>query len=129
MRLLVDTQCWLWMSLAPERFSPRARRIVEDTSHTLYLSAASAWEISIKHGLGRLHLPEPPATYVPSRLAALGVHPLAIEPTHALRVSALPPLHRDPFDRILVAQGQEENLVILTADRAIEAYDVDVVRA
>jgi PIN domain nuclease of toxin-antitoxin system len=127
MRLLVDTQCWLWMSLAPERFSPRARRIVEDRSHTLYLSAASAWEIAIKHGLGKLRLPEPPAAYVPSRLASLGVHPLAIEHTHALRVSTLPPHHRDPFDRLLVAQAQAEELAILTADRTLRAYDVDVI--
>jgi PIN domain nuclease of toxin-antitoxin system len=62
MRILLDTQCWLWMTMTPERFSARARRLVEDSSHTLYLSAASAWEIVIKHGLGKLRLPEPPAT-------------------------------------------------------------------
>jgi len=129
MRILVDTQCWLWMSLAPERFSARARRIVEDTSQTLYLSAASAWEIAIKHALGKLRLPEPPASYVPSRLASLGVRPLAIELSHTLRVAALPPHHRDPFDRFLVAQAQAEGLVILSSDPAIRAYDVDVVDA
>jgi len=129
MRILVDTQCWLWMSLAPERFSARARRIVEDTSQTLYLSAASAWEIAIKHALGKLRLPEPPASYVPSRLASLGVRPLAIELSHTLRVAALPPHHRDPFDRLLVAQAQAEGLVILSSDPAIRAYDVDVVDA
>jgi len=129
MRLLVDTQCWLWMSLAPERFSPRGRRIVEDTSHTLYLSAASAWEIAIKYALGKLRLPEPPEVYVPSRLTSLGVHPLAIEHTHALRVAALPVLHRDPFDRLLVAQAQSEDLAILTDDPAMQVYDVDVVKA
>ena len=129
MRLLVDTQCWLWMSLAPERFSPRARRIVEDASHTLYLSAASAWEISIKYDLGKLRLPEPPTSFVPSRMAVLNVMPLPIEHGHALRVAGLPPHHRDPFDRLLVAQAEAEGLSILTADPAIRAYDVDVVDA
>ena len=129
MRILLDTQCWLWMALSPERFSTRARRIVEDSSHTLYLSAASAWEIAIKHAMGKLRLPEPPERYVPSRLASLGVQTLAIEHTHALRLAALPSHHRDPFDRLLVAQAQSEGLPILTADPAIRAYDVDTVDA
>ena len=63
MRVLVDTQCWLWMTSAPERFSAAARAIVERRDHELYLSAASAWEIAIKHALGKLQLPEPPAAY------------------------------------------------------------------
>jgi PIN domain nuclease of toxin-antitoxin system len=129
MRILLDTQCWLWMTLTPERFSSRARRLVEDSSHTLYLSAASAWEIAIKHGLGKLRLPEPPATYVPSRTAALGVLPLAIEHAHALRVATLPAHHRDPFDRLLVAQAQIEDLPVLTADPAIRAYGVETIDA
>src|SRR5215471_1187906 len=129
MRILLDTQCWLWMSLAPERFSGRGRRLVEDTSNTLYFSAASAWEIAIKHGLGKLRLPEPPATYVASRAAALGVVPLAIELAHALRVSVLPPFHRDPFDRLLVAQAQIDDLTLLTADPAIRQYAVDTIDA
>jgi len=129
MRLLLDTQCWLWMLLAPERFSPRARRIVEDTSHTLYLSSASAWEIAIKHALGKLTLPEPPATYVPSRVASLGIQPLSIDHAHALAVATLPPHHRDPFDRLLIAQAQLEDLPILTADPAIGLYDVATIAA
>ena len=129
MRLLVDTQCWLWLSLTPERLAPRARRLVEDRSTILYLSTASAWEITIKFGLGKLRLPEPPATFVPSRLSSLGTQALAIELTHVLRVAALPPHHRDPFDRLLVAQAQVEDLAILTSDPALRAYDVDVLDA
>lgn len=127
MRILLDTQCWLWMSLAPGRFSPRARRLVEAPDTLLYLSAASAWEIAIKHALGKLRLPEPPATYVPGRVAALGVQPLPIDQQHALRVGTLPPHHRDPFDRLLVAQAQVEDLTILTADPLFDAYDVDTI--
>ena len=129
MRILLDTQCWLWMTLSPERFSARARALVENREHVLYLSAASAWEIAIKHSLGKLHLPEPPVTYVPTRVAALGTQPLAIEHQHALHVATLPAHHRDPFDRLLVAQAQLDDLPILTADPLIGAYDVTTISA
>jgi PIN domain nuclease of toxin-antitoxin system len=129
MRILLDTQCWLWMSLAPERFSARSRRLVEARDTTLYLSAASAWEVAIKHALGKLRLPEPPVTYVPSRVAALGVQPLPIEQQHALQVATLPPHHRDPFDRLLIAQAQIDDLSILTADPVFASYDVATIAA
>ena len=129
MRVLLDTQCWLWMAAAPDRLSPRARALVETTDHELLLSAASAWEIAIKHALGKLTLPEPPERYVPSRAAALRTLPLAIEHDHALRVAALPPHHRDPFDRLLVAQAQIEDVPILTADPVFARYDVSVIEA
>jgi len=129
MRILLDTQCWLWMSLSPERFSPHARSLVEATEHELHLSAASAWEIAIKHALGKLRLPEPPARYVPTRLDALGVRPLPIEHAHALHVAALPAHHRDPFDRLLIAQAQLDDLSILTADPLFTAYDVVTIAA
>jgi PIN domain nuclease of toxin-antitoxin system len=129
MRILLDTQCWLWMTLAPERFSPQARALVEARANTLYLSAASAWEIAIKHALGKLHLPEPPVRYVPARLEALGVQPLPIEHQHALHVATLPQHHRDPFDRLLVAQAQLSDLSILTADPLLAAYNVTTISA
>jgi PIN domain nuclease of toxin-antitoxin system len=129
MRVLLDTQCWLWMALAPDRFSSRSRRLVEDRQNLLYLSAASAWEIAIKHGLGKLRLPEDPETYVPARMAVLAVLPLAISAAHALRVAALPPHHRDPFDRLLIAQAQIEDLPLLTADSALAVYDVTTIAA
>jgi PIN domain nuclease of toxin-antitoxin system len=129
MRILLDTQCWLWMSLAPDRFSARSRRLVETRDTTLYLSAASAWEVAIKHALGKLRLPEPPITYVPSRVAALGVQPLPIDQQHALHVATLPPHHRDPFDRLLIAQAQIDDLSILTADPVFASYDVATIAA
>ena len=129
MKILLDTQCWLWMASSPERFSVHARSLVETRVNELYLSAASAWEIAIKHGLGKLRLPEPPARYVPSRLAALGTLALPIEHTHALHVAALPSHHRDPFDRLLVAQAQVEDLPILTADPVFARYDVTTIAA
>ena len=129
MRILLDTQCWLWMAAAPDRLSARARALVDTTDHELLVSAASAWEIAIKHALGKLTLPEPPERYVPSRSEALRTVPLAIEHAHALRVASLPPHHRDPFDRLLVAQAQIEDVPILTADPVFARYDVPVIEA
>jgi PIN domain nuclease of toxin-antitoxin system len=129
MKILVDTQCWLWMAASPERLSADARALVETTEHELFLSAASAWEIAIKHALGKLRLPEPPASYVPTRIDALRMLRLPIEHGHALRVATLPAHHRDPFDRMLIAQAQEEDLPILTADPVFREYDITVISA
>ncbi len=128
MRILLDTRCWLWMESAPERLGPGAVRLVEDPGNDLLLSAASAWEIAIKHALGKLRLPLPPHRYVPSRLTRSGVVALPIQVEHALHAGRLPPHHRDPFDRMLVAQAQVERLTILTADPALEACDVPLIR-
>lgn len=128
MKILLDTHCWLWMLAAPERFSPEARERVSTPDNDLLLSAASVWEIAIKHSLGRLRLPMEPAEYVPSRLAMTRTAPLAIHHAHALRVGQLPPHHRDPFDRMLVAQAQIEGLAILTSDPQLARYDVDILR-
>jgi PIN domain nuclease of toxin-antitoxin system len=129
MRILLDTQCWLWMSASPEKLSPYALSVVQTTENELFLSAASAWEIGIKYALRKLSLPEPPERFVPTRLERLRTLALPIEATHALRVAALPPHHRDPFDRLLVAQAQQENLPILTADTVFRKYDVEVIPA
>lgn len=126
MKLLVDTQCWLWMLADPERLTRRARRVIASSRGELYLSAASAWEIAIKHGIGKLRLPADPVEYVQSRLEPTGVAPLSITLAHVLQVARLPPHHRDPFDRILVAQAQVDELVLLTADRQLEPYDIKI---
>lgn len=129
MRVLLDTHCWLWMLAAPDRFTSDTRERLESPATDLYLSSASIWEIVIKHALGRLQLPMRPAEYLPGRVAATRTTPLAIEHAHALRVGELPPHHRDPFDRMLVAQAQVEGLPILTADPQLAAYDVEILRA
>ncbi|MDQ3662682.1 MAG: type II toxin-antitoxin system VapC family toxin [Actinomycetota bacterium] len=129
MRILLDTQAWLWMQVSPERFSIEARTVIEDSASELYLSAASSWEIAIKYALGRLALPAPPAEYVPSRMERSGVTPLPVEHVHALHVSELPLHHRDPFDRVLVAQALLERLTVLTSDPRFDDYEVAVRRA
>ena len=129
MRILLDTQAWLWAQVAPERFNPQALELLEDTGVELLLSSASSWEIAIKHALGRLDLPEPPSSYVPTRMESSGTRSLPIRHDHALRVGELPDHHRDPFDRLLVAQAQVERLPILTSDRLLALYEVEIVRA
>jgi PIN domain nuclease of toxin-antitoxin system len=97
---------------------------VASTESDLYLSAASAWEIAIKYALKKLQLPEAPGRYVPSRLDAMRIAALPIEHEHALQVAELPPHHRDPFDRLLIAQARVESLPILTTDPVFASYDV-----
>ncbi len=126
MRILLDTQCWLWMQVSPQRLGPEALALIEHPDSELLLSAASSWEIAIKYALGKLPLPEPPSRYVPSRMQTSGVSALPVEHSHALRVAGLPAHHRDPFDRLLIAQAQIEGLVLMTADRQLEPYDVEL---
>ncbi|HEX9671647.1 MAG TPA: type II toxin-antitoxin system VapC family toxin [Thermoanaerobaculia bacterium] len=129
MRVLLDTQVWLWMQMAPRRLSAETRELLLDPANDLLLSAASAWEIALKYALRKLPLPEPPSDYVPSRMRASGTTALPIHHAHVLWTANLPPHHRDPFDRLLVAQAQLEGLPLLTADRQLAAYDVEVLWA
>lgn len=92
-----------------------------------FVSAASAWEISIKHSRGSLELPDKPEVYFPDRLSRFGFKPLAVQIHHALRVSSLPAHHKDPFDRLLVAQCQVEGIPLITADTQIRMYDAEVI--
>ena len=93
----------------------------------LLWSVASTWEIAIKVGIGRLRLPEPVLDYVTSRIASQGIDSLSVEHSHAARVAELPHHHEDPFDRILIAQAQIENVPVLTADARFKRYDIDVI--
>ncbi len=129
MNVLVDTHVWIWSLASPDRLSPESRSLLSSTRNVVFLSAASAWELAIKAALGKIELPEPVETYVPTRMARQGVTALPITHAHALRVSTLPPHHRDPFDRLLIAQAIVERLPILTADTAFDSYDVEVIRA
>jgi PIN domain nuclease of toxin-antitoxin system len=120
-KLLLDTHVFLWLLTEPERLGDHLA-LVEDRRTELLVSAASSWEIAIKHELGKLPLPEPPERYVPDRIRAIRAQPLAIEHSHALAVASLPPLHRDPFDRLLIAQAGALGVAILTADPAVAQY-------
>ena len=117
------------MQASPERIRPDARRLISDTRNVLLFSAASSWEIAIKHSIGRLRLPIEPADYVPSRMSTSGTEALPIHHTHALAVTSLPELHNDPFDRLLIAQALVEEATLITSDARILQYDVAAVRA
>lgn len=125
MRVLLDTHVFMWSLADPERLG-RHRQVVADERNELLVSAASAWEIAIKSALGRLTLPEPPARFVPSRVRALGATALPVDHAHALAVADLPAVHRDPFDRLLVAQARMLDVPLLTADAVLADYAVKV---
>ena len=126
MRFLVDTVVWLWSVGEVGRLNEAAREVLTDPQHELYFSAASVWEIAIKASLGRLQLSEPPRVVVPRETARQGLRPLPISYVHALAVFDLPLHHGDPFDRLLVAQARSEGLTLITADRDLKQYPVEL---
>lgn len=128
MRALLDTHTFLWSNLDPARLGVH-RLTVEDPRNERLVSVASAWEIAIKWATGRMRLPEHPARFVPRRLELIVATSLGIELSHVLAVADLPLHHRDPFDRLLIAQARSEQLTIITADRRIAAYDVPLIDA
>jgi len=123
-RLLLDTHIFLWLLKTPERLG-RHVESMEDPANELLVSAVVAWEIAIKHALGRMPLPAPPASYVPDRMGAIGARPLPVTLDHALGVASLPPLHRDPFDRLLVAQAIRLDATLVTADAVLAGYPAE----
>jgi len=127
-RFLLDTHVFLWLQTEPDRLDPALLDRLS-RADALLLSPASAWEMAIKYHLGMLALPAEPTVYVPDRMTRSGVEPLAIEVTHTLAAGGLPPHHRDPFDRLLVAQSQLSGIPLVTADRQIAAYDVELIEA
>lgn len=124
MKLLLDTQCWLWWFAQPEKLSEEAITHIADETNELWLSVASIWEIGIKVAIAKLPLPEPPDSYISSRMGQLGMKSLEITATHALKAASLPLHHRDPFDRMLIAQAITEGIPIISADVAFDAYSV-----
>ena len=121
MSLLLDTHVLLWASAAPDRLPSGAREMIEDTSEPVFYSAASIWEVAIKNGLGRADFQVDPRL-LRRALLEHGYDELAVTGVHAAAVDQLPPIHRDPFDRLLVAQAQLEALTLLTADRRVGRY-------
>ncbi|MCH8977761.1 MAG: type II toxin-antitoxin system VapC family toxin [Armatimonadetes bacterium] len=127
MRYLLDTCTFIWLATTAERLSAPVRQIIESEGTALLLSAVSAWEISLKHGTGRLDLPEPPSGLIPRLRTHYDIEALSLDEASTLRVATLPSLHRDPFDRLLVCQAIEHGLTILTPDLSIGQYSVRVV--
>jgi PIN domain nuclease of toxin-antitoxin system len=121
-KLLLDTCAFLWIVGEPGRVPPRVQDAFRAPDNDVYLSAASAWEIAIKYAAGRLSLSAPPERFVPAEREAHGILPLPIDEDASLHVTRLPPLHRDPFDRMLVSQAIGHGLTIATPDPLISQY-------
>jgi PIN domain nuclease of toxin-antitoxin system len=127
MRALLDTHVFLWWITQDQRLSSTAVEIIRDADNQLLLSAASSWEIVLKAQLGKLQLTAPPAELLPRHMDINQIKKLPITFEHTLQLFALPLHHRDPFDRILVAQAQAENLPLLTADPLVAQYPIQVI--
>lgn len=124
MRLLLDTHVFLWYISADPRLPTAFLAAIQEPSNDVYLSAASIWEAVIKHGLGRLSLPAPPAEYLPRQREVHGIAALPIDEDAMKHLAGLPALRRDPFDRILIAQALQHALTLATVDAEITAYPV-----
>ncbi len=125
MRLLLDTHALIWMVSLDDKLSEKAKTLILDTDNELFLSVASIWEISIKASLGKLILQQPIEQIINQQVQINGVQLISIEAAHALAVSTLPWHHRDPFDRLIIAQSQLENLTILGCDTAMDVYEIE----
>ena len=122
---LLDTHALLWLSTDDERLTDPVRRIVLEGQHPLWLSAASVWEMAIKKSLGRLELSDPLEDFLEGQRVALGFRLLPIQARDAIEVETLPWHHRDPFDRLLVAQARQRQFKILSRDSNLALYEVD----
>ena len=127
MKALLDTHAFLWWIADDARLSPRVIELITDGANRLFLSAASGWEMAIKAKLGKLELPAPVAAFVDEQLRTNGIESLPIQMRHAFHVFELPPHHRDPFDRLLIAQAQLERMPILSSDPQLALYPVEVI--
>jgi PIN domain nuclease of toxin-antitoxin system len=127
MRAILDTHVILWWVTNNPQLSQAVRDIIADSENTLYLSVASSWEIIIKFKTGKLPLPELPTQFIQSCLRVNRFENMAIDLPHVLQINTLPDHHKDPFDRILIAQAQVENIPILTVDRLIVQYPVQTI--
>jgi PIN domain nuclease of toxin-antitoxin system len=126
-KVLLDTHAFLWAITDDPQLSEKARRMFTSSDNELLLSVASVWEVLVKVQIGKLPLPKPTGDYLQRQLAKNAVRVLPIQLRHVLRLEQLPPHHRDPFDRILIAQSLEEELPIMTADPLMKNYAVTLV--
>jgi PIN domain nuclease of toxin-antitoxin system len=127
MRILLDTHIFLWFISGDLQLSLDLRDSIQDSDNEVYLSVVSVWEILVKYQLGKLPLPEPPETYVPRQRNLHQILNLDLDEGCVIQLAKLPPLHRDPFDRMLVCQALHNDLTIATVDVAVRAYSVGVI--
>ncbi|MBE9195852.1 type II toxin-antitoxin system VapC family toxin [Synechocystis sp. LEGE 06083] len=126
MRILLDTHIFLWFISGDTQLSTGARDAIRDPDNEVYLSSVSVWEAIVKYQLGKLPLPESPETYLPKQRELHQIASLALDENSVVQLAKLPPLHRDPFDRMLVCQALQNGLTIATVDSAVRAYSVSI---
>jgi PIN domain nuclease of toxin-antitoxin system len=126
MRILLDTHIFLWFISGDIQLSTDVRDAIRNPDNEVYLSSASVWEAVVKYQLGKLPLPEPPETYLPKQRNLHQIASLALDESSVVQLAKLPPLHRDPFDRMLICQALQNGLTIATVDAAVRAYSVSV---
>jgi PIN domain nuclease of toxin-antitoxin system len=119
---LLDTGTFLWIVLDPSQLSSQAILRIQDPANRLFLSAVSAWEVAVAHGLGRITLQVSPDQLVTSQRTLHGINPLALTEVEAVGVFSLPRIHKDPFDRMLICQAMSNGLILLTPDHLIRQY-------
>ena len=127
MRYLLDTHTFLWIAGDPDRLSEKAMELVISTGNRLFLSAASGWEMALLHRFKRVELPDEPRRFVPEAMQRLSVQPISIGFSTAISVAMLPLIHRDPFDRIIIAEAMKEKMTIITKDKKMAEYDVQTI--
>jgi PIN domain nuclease of toxin-antitoxin system len=127
MRAILDTHAILWWVTNNPQLSQAVHNLITDSGNIFYISVASSWEIIIKFNTGKLPLPEPPTQFIQSCLSVNHFESMSIELSHVLQLNTLPDHHKDPFDRILIAQAQVENIPILTLDKLIIQYPVQTI--
>ena len=126
MRILLDTHIFLWFISGDSRLSADVRDVVRDSDNEIYLSAVSIWECIVKYQLGKLPLPEPPEMYLPKQRDFHQIASLALDESSVTQLTKLPPLHCDPFDRMLICQALQNGLTLATVDESVRAYPVSV---
>jgi PIN domain nuclease of toxin-antitoxin system len=124
MKILLDTQAFLWFINDASELSRRAKKIFLDEENDLLLSLASVWEMAIKLSIGKLKLKQPLDKFIPAQLQENNITQLDITFRHVAKVASLPFHHRDPFDRLIISQALEENIPILSSDEAFDSYKV-----
>ncbi|HJQ39819.1 MAG TPA: type II toxin-antitoxin system VapC family toxin [Thermoanaerobaculia bacterium] len=129
MRILLDTHCWLWALSQPQALNGDAAELLGNEETEIVFSAASVWEIAIKSALGKLRVSPADGESIFDVIDDQALIPLPILHSHARRVASLPHHHHDPFDRLLIAQGQIENLPVMTADEQFLRYEIEIIWA
>ena len=127
MKVLLDTHTFLWWITDSPLISSKVRDIVQNADNEIFLSAASGWEIAIKVQLGRIHLPDKPSIYLAKQMSLNAFQPLTITMSHSLYICNIPDIHKDPFDRIIIAQAILEGMPLLTKDSNMPKYGIQII--